>query len=277
MWGNEGEEICPESMVCEDGNWKLLVAKNPPRPRAFHTATVIRYTIVIFGGYFSPGEILNSVITLNTETMEFCERKCSKNGPAARYLHTAAACGHSIVVHGGRDASQIFSDVFILDLDTWRWRQVKISERMPGRYGHACLECSSALLFIGGTPDDINASAPVLLDTVTWSAWPVGMSGNFPPSLVKFATAPIDNRRVAVYGGCEVGSDVARSCLFVLGLPERLRSARSQDAPEMTAEEFFRPANIYPRSESGLLVRPGEIFPGFRGDRRVSVSMVAPA
>lgn len=129
----------------------------PPKPRAYHSATLVGDRIIIVGGLGSCTWSCKEVYSLSIDGWVWREHTSTVDGdvPSPRYGHAAASLGnrHELVVYGGGDAEEgrFESDLAVLDTRTWRWSRPVIQESAlppPPRTGH----CLAALPVAEGVP-----------------------------------------------------------------------------------------------------------------------------
>lgn len=137
--------IDPERMMWLPLSGRLTKG-SPPKPRAYHTATLVGDRVVIVGGVGSSCTwSCKEVFTLQLGCWQWREHTPDVDGavPSPRYGHTAAVCGkHSVVVVGGGDAQEerFSADIAVLDMLTWQWHTPclqDVSRRPQARCGHA--------------------------------------------------------------------------------------------------------------------------------------------
>ena len=69
-----------------------------PAARMGHSAVLFEHTLVIFGGRISPAQPLDDVWALDLASWSWRSIACKGGGPAARFRHTAVACGSRLKV-----------------------------------------------------------------------------------------------------------------------------------------------------------------------------------
>ncbi|EFN60095.1 hypothetical protein CHLNCDRAFT_133411 [Chlorella variabilis] len=132
--------------------WALAeVAGSPPTPRAHHTASKLGDKVFFFGGYGGGGADLGDlwVLHLGGGGLRWEEVSASGPAPPPRFDHTAtlvATAANSpspdkLLILGGRDSTQNFTDAHVLDLESMAWEQ---AHGMPALGGEICNHlCSS--------------------------------------------------------------------------------------------------------------------------------------
>ncbi|KAK9816715.1 hypothetical protein WJX72_004117 [[Myrmecia] bisecta] len=144
-----------------------IVRGAPPKPRAYHTATLVGKRVIVLGGAGSRTWSLKEVYSLHVEGWKWTEHTSEVDGepPCARSGHSAIALpdGRHLLTYGGwaGESEVCYSDVAILDTQTWRWTTPRVEgvARPSGRAGHATalvhLEGGrSVLLLHGGRSKD---------------------------------------------------------------------------------------------------------------------------
>jgi hypothetical protein len=92
--------------------------------------------------------------------------------PRPRGYHTSTLVDkNKILIYGGSDGNECFSDMHILDTDTHEWTRLKVSYRSP-RLGHTATLVGSILLVFGGHDgcDYVNELSQLNLGTYTLSS-----------------------------------------------------------------------------------------------------------
>ncbi|ORY93570.1 hypothetical protein BCR43DRAFT_382024 [Syncephalastrum racemosum] len=110
--------------------WKKHNPSAPqPRARYFHSATVHKHYMVIFGGmsYISGTQdlcALDDVLLLNLNTLNWVYPDIAPSvyAPEARYAHLAVTNQNKLIVMGGQDmANQYIKEINVLDLQSFTW------------------------------------------------------------------------------------------------------------------------------------------------------------
>ncbi|CAO3607922.1 unnamed protein product [Mucor fragilis] len=116
---------------------------SPPKARYFHSTSVYKNQLIIFGGMghsriSSEGLcVLDDVAVLDIDTM--CWKKQiiqpSLYSPQARYAHLSSIAEDKLLIVGGQDLDNNYLDEMnVLNLKTWEWEQVKAFEKHVGAY-----------------------------------------------------------------------------------------------------------------------------------------------
>ncbi|KAG8215216.1 hypothetical protein J3R82DRAFT_8759 [Butyriboletus roseoflavus] len=131
-----------------------------PAPRRAHTAVLYNGKIYIFGGG-NGLTALNDLWTLDVSHLDTSLRGIS-NGtlkwtliktegkvPSPRGYHTANLVGNVMVIVGGSDGQECFSDVWCLNLESLIWTRVSLT--LPHRrLSHTSTQVGSYLFIVGG-------------------------------------------------------------------------------------------------------------------------------
>ncbi|CAG9467078.1 unnamed protein product [Pedinophyceae sp. YPF-701] len=151
----------------------------PPKPRAYHSCTVVGRRAVVMGGTGVRTWSMREVYSYDLDTQKWTEHTGRVEGeaPAQRHGHAAAAVGSDkVVVFGGMcaDPEEYFGDLALLDTASWTWRTVPVEGEAPSpRAGHnlvpvETVEGGAAFVMFGGRLAD---------DTVCNDAWLLRLEG----------------------------------------------------------------------------------------------------
>lgn len=149
---------------------KCKIQGTVPAPRRAHTAVLYRGKIWIFGGG-NGMQALNDTWTLDVgnglENMKWEKVETRGRKPSERGYHTANLIGNVMIVLGGSDGRECFSDVWCLNLgmlstdhyiieclliilaDNSVWSMVKL-EQDYRRLSHSSTQVGSYLFVVGG-------------------------------------------------------------------------------------------------------------------------------
>ncbi|KAI0031469.1 hypothetical protein K488DRAFT_10658, partial [Vararia minispora EC-137] len=180
----------------------VLVSDAVPPPRRAHTAVHYKGKIWVFGG--GNGVMaLNDVWTLDVsagaEKMRWEKVETSKKKPSPRGYHTANLIGNVMVVVGGSDGRDCFSDVWALDLDTATWTQIR-PDAQHRRLSHASTQVGSYLFITGGHDGTEYLNTLLLFNLVSLQFETRPSAGRPPPPRGYHVTLLADSR-LFVFGG----------------------------------------------------------------------------
>ncbi|OBZ74514.1 Dynein alpha chain, flagellar outer arm [Grifola frondosa] len=181
--------------------WVRPVFADEPPPRRAHTAVLYRNKIWIFGGG-NGLEALNDVWTLEVggpiERMRWEHVETRGKKPTPRGYHTANLIGNVMVVVGGSDGRECFSDIWCLNLGA-HLAVVRSTRSVPAAltYGDA----GRLIPFIIGGHDGSQYTNELLLfNLVSLQYEPRPVAGK-PPSPRGYHTAFLADGRIFLIGG----------------------------------------------------------------------------
>ncbi|KAJ0409019.1 hypothetical protein ATCC90586_005203 [Pythium insidiosum] len=199
--------------VASDGRVTAVdAAGETPAARMHHSAVRIQDEMVIFGGRAGPMKSFNDVHAFNVRTRTWRVVHTEGEAPAPRWKHVSLAVGSVLYVHGGRDATSVFDDLFALDMSdsTPSWRRLEAGSSHLQRFDHvAGVVDGRRLVFWGGLESledtgAVDASVCVIFDTTTqqWTETPIKNATAGPPlGLVAAAACVVDDLHLVVCGG----------------------------------------------------------------------------
>ncbi|XP_033131478.1 nitrile-specifier protein 1 isoform X1 [Brassica rapa] len=179
--GTDGKNHLNDLHVLDTSShtWKCVdVRGEGPEAREAHSATLVGKRIFIFGGCGkasgSDDEVFyNDLYTLNTETLTWQRAVTAGNPPSARDSHTCSTWKNKIIVVGGEDLDDYYySDVHILDTETFVWKQMKTSGQvLTPRAGHVTVALERNLFVFGGFTDSQNLYDDLYVLDVETGVW----------------------------------------------------------------------------------------------------------
>ncbi|CAI5704989.1 unnamed protein product [Peronospora effusa] len=197
--------------------YHTIAGVNGPSARMYHSSVVVGSHMVVFGGRTSPTKPLGDLYTMDLETKQWTKIIAQGVGPSPRWKHCSCAVGSVVYVYGGRDAEQVFGDLFALDLseNSPQWRRTENSSFIiPRRFDHiGTVVKSTKLAFWGGmsslecidSSDNDDTGVCLLFDTVeeTWEYKSLEDTRNKSQPLALFAASAcsINEHQVLVVGG----------------------------------------------------------------------------
>ncbi|CCM00976.1 uncharacterized protein FIBRA_03024 [Fibroporia radiculosa] len=173
-----------------------------PPPRRAHTAVFYKHKVWVFGGG-NGMEALNDVWTLDvsvpTDKMRWEMMETRGKPPTPRGYHTANLVGSVMVVVGGSDGRECFSDVWCLNLDTLVWSQVKLDISYR-RLSHTATQVGSYLFIMGGHDGSQYTSELLLFNLVSLNYEPRQIAGK-PPAPRGYHVSFLADSRLFIFGG----------------------------------------------------------------------------
>ncbi|KAI9255934.1 hypothetical protein EDC94DRAFT_617226 [Helicostylum pulchrum] len=115
----------------------------PPMARYFHSASVYKNQLIIFGGmgYSRLSNdglcVLDDISVLDVNTMCWTSPPIQPSlySPQSRYAHLSSIAEDKLIVVGGQDLDNNYLDEMnVLNLKNWEWEQVKTFEKHVGAY-----------------------------------------------------------------------------------------------------------------------------------------------
>jgi Rab9 effector protein with kelch motifs len=122
-----------------------------PEPRVYHTATVVRDAMIVYGGLdgrhcFSNIFLYNFSANTWTELIVF--------GPKlSRISHTTTSIGSQLFVFGGSNGSVFNNEVWIFDLTSRTWTLRNCEGILPVARGYHCVGYYDSRLWVFGGMD----------------------------------------------------------------------------------------------------------------------------
>ncbi|KAG8805934.1 hypothetical protein FRC18_006412 [Serendipita sp. 400] len=188
----------PNGVPSTPGSANQLV----PPPRRAHTAVYYRQKLYVFGGG-NGVKALNDVWSLDTtvtiEKMRWELVRTSGPKPGPRGYHTANLVGNIMVVIGGSDGRDCFSDVWALNLDTMEWKKIETDTQYK-RLSHSSTQVGSYLFIMGGH-DGLKYSSELLLFNLVTLQYEHKVTMGRPPPARGYHTSILADARVLVFGG----------------------------------------------------------------------------
>ncbi|KIM65531.1 hypothetical protein SCLCIDRAFT_1212266 [Scleroderma citrinum Foug A] len=188
-----------------------------PAPRRAHTAVLYMGKIYIFGGG-NGLTALNDLWVLDVSRLDTSMRSGSSGSglkwslietsgdpPAPRGYHTANLIGNVMVIVGGSDGKECFSDVWCLNLDSLVWTRVSLSVSHR-RLSHTSTQVGSYLFIVGGHDGNSYSSEILLYNLVNLQYEPRAVCGT-PPSPRGYHVTVVADSRLFLFGGFN-GHDV---------------------------------------------------------------------
>ncbi|KAI8366057.1 uncharacterized protein BYT42DRAFT_595979 [Radiomyces spectabilis] len=173
----------------------------PPSPRRAHTTCLWNDKIIVVGGGDGARALadVHMLDLSDPKKLRWSELHPSGTPPIARGYHTSNLVKNKLVVYGGSDGHECFSDVHILDLATERWTQVDLDRVVP-RLAHTATQVGSYVFAIGGHDGSRYSNDVLLLNLVTMSWESRKVYGNA-PNPRGYHTTVLHDSRLYVLGG----------------------------------------------------------------------------
>ncbi|KAG9311086.1 galactose oxidase [Chiua virens] len=180
-----------------------------PAPRRAHTAVLYNGKIYVFGGG-NGLTALNDLWTLDVSRLDTSLRGIAsgslkwtlvktKEPPPPRGYHTANLVGNVMVIVGGSDGCECFSDVWCLNLDSLIWTRVSPSVAHR-RLSHTSTQVGSYLFIVGGHDGTTYNHDVLFYNLVNLQYEPRSVSGR-PPSARGYHVTIVADSRLFMFGG----------------------------------------------------------------------------
>ncbi|XP_009472811.1 PREDICTED: probable serine/threonine-protein kinase DDB_G0272254 [Nipponia nippon] len=159
--------------------WLLVAAKGRIPVLTYHSATIYRKELFVFGGTFPKKASLavrpcsNVLYVFNPEHEIWYQPISEGEKPLPRLGHSATLLKNKLLIFGGRRTSLYLSDMHILDLGFMEYTPVPFLTGQPSaRCFHAALAVSDQKVLISGGCNAKGALQDAFvfhLDTLSWS------------------------------------------------------------------------------------------------------------
>ncbi|XP_070179624.1 uncharacterized protein [Littorina saxatilis] len=147
----------------DEKKWTLAKVNGKAPTRAYHTATLHRHELWIFGGVYprpdpNPDGCSNDIHIFSPVMQGWYSPIVQGEKPIPRSGHSATLIKDQLVMFGGWDAPFCYNDLFILDLTTVDWCKPDVKGTPPKpRSWHASCALSNERILIHGGYDGDNA------------------------------------------------------------------------------------------------------------------------
>lgn len=163
IYGGNSNSLCSYAFMLslKSFTWDELTVKgDSPGHRESMAYTTLRKMLYIFGGNSSPSiehedEFNNDLysISLSTHDKSAICSLLETDGPSPpkRLSHSMSSLDNDrLITYGGEGEESILSDVWIYNLNEHHWREVLVSNTIPGRMSHILYADADRLLVFGG-------------------------------------------------------------------------------------------------------------------------------
>uniref|UniRef100_A0A6J0TVA0 Uncharacterized protein isoform X2 n=1 Tax=Pogona vitticeps TaxID=103695 RepID=A0A6J0TVA0_9SAUR len=167
--------------ILDTASWKWLhvSAKGKIPTLAYHSATIYRKELFIFGGAFpkmsslETGACSNALFIFNPEYEIWYQPIIEGEKPLPRLGHSATLLRNKLLIFGGQKTSTYLNDTHILDLGFMEYTSVPFLSGQPSaRSFHAAIPVSDRKVLISGGCNAKGAFRDAFtfhLDTLTWN------------------------------------------------------------------------------------------------------------
>ncbi|CAM9580719.1 unnamed protein product [Lampetra planeri] len=165
--------------------WQLVEAKGKVPPLAYHSSTLFRHELFVFGGVFplpnpQPDGCSNQLYIFNPQHSIWYQPIVVGDLPCPRSGHSMILLKNKLVIFGGWDAPVCFSDLHVLDLGFMEYAPVQVQGAVPSpRCWHASAPVSDNRMIIHGGYNGQRALTDTHIFNVDTSEWTQLMSDPF--------------------------------------------------------------------------------------------------
>ncbi|ROL51931.1 RING finger protein B [Anabarilius grahami] len=157
--------------------WKLVSAKGNIPSLAYHSATVYKKELYVFGGVqpsrCPEGKVCsNALYIFNPEHGLWYQPIVEGDRPLPRFGHSTTLLSNKMIIFGGRKTATYLNDLHILDLGFMEYTAVKYENMPPLARGfHAALPVSDNRVLISGGCSAVGALQDLHLFNIDTSSW----------------------------------------------------------------------------------------------------------
>ncbi|TFK29105.1 galactose oxidase [Coprinopsis marcescibilis] len=184
-----------------------------PTGRRAHSAVYYKGRIWVFGGgngltalndvwtmELGPNQAGVTLTTDGEKALKWEEQHTTGRKPGPRGYHSATLVGDVMVVVGGSDGKECFTDIWLLNLETLVWSMVKQQAPVYKRLSHSATQVGSYLFVIAGHNGAEYCSEILMLNLVSLQYEPRTIYGK-PPSMRGNHATVLSDSRVFLFGG----------------------------------------------------------------------------
>ncbi|KAB5562313.1 hypothetical protein PHYPO_G00016450 [Pangasianodon hypophthalmus] len=157
--------------------WKLIKAKGNVPSLAFHSCSIYKSELYVFGGLQpsrGPGgkACSNALYIFNPEHELWYQPIVEGDRPLPRFGHSSTLLPDKLLIFGGRKTAAYLNDLYILDLGFMEYTAVKYENMPPLARGfHAALPVSDNRVLISGGCSALGALQDLHLFNIETSCW----------------------------------------------------------------------------------------------------------
>lgn len=161
----------------DEWKWQLVRANGKAPTRAYHSCTLYRHELWIFGGVFpqpdpQPDGCSNEVQVFSPICESWYAPIVMGEKPCPRSGHSANLLEDRLVVFGGWDAPACFNDVYILDLCIVEWSKPELRGAPPSpRSWHGSTNLTGNRLLIQGGYNGNDALDDTFILNISTLSW----------------------------------------------------------------------------------------------------------
>ncbi|XP_061173102.1 kelch domain-containing protein 2-like [Saccostrea echinata] len=141
----------------EEWKWTLLKVAGKAPTRAYHSATLYRNELWIFGGVYprpdpQPDGCSNEIHIFSPVSENWYQPIVNGEKPLCRSGHSATMINDQLVIFGGWDAPICYNDLHILDMCVVEWSKPEVlgTPPLPRSWHASCALANNRILIHGG-------------------------------------------------------------------------------------------------------------------------------
>lgn len=167
---NSTEVINKKTGKCED----LVCTGHLPKARTIHSAATADDCMYVWGGGHRGTDPVSdlSLHVLDVKSARWSRFRLKGEVPAARHGHVCAVVRGKLYLHGGMAGSEIFADLYRIDLTDHKSSLLSVNGKSPSaRAGHSCCRFEDKIFIFGGLTKQGPSDELFYLNTndVTWT------------------------------------------------------------------------------------------------------------
>ncbi|XP_040266362.1 RING finger protein B-like [Bufo bufo] len=168
--------------------WRSVEAQGKVPPLSYHTCSLIRGELFVFGGVFprpnpEPDKCSDSVYIFDPQHEIWYQPIVLGNKPAARSGHSACLLDKELYVFGGWDTPVCYNDLYLLDLGLMEFSPVEVNGSSPTpRCWHSAASVSSSRFLIHGGYDGNQALNDTYIFNTVTKTWTTLVHNSLPCS-----------------------------------------------------------------------------------------------
>ncbi|KAK3587758.1 hypothetical protein CHS0354_042719 [Potamilus streckersoni] len=162
----------------DEWKWQPVKVSGKAPTRAYHTATLYRHELWIFGGVYprpdpQPDGCSNEIHIFSPVMESWYDPIIKGEKPVPRSGHSATLIRDQLVVFGGWDAPYCYNDIHILDMSIVEWSKpdVKGTPPAPRSWHASCALSGNRILIHGGYDGNLALDDAHIfnLDDMSWT------------------------------------------------------------------------------------------------------------
>ncbi|KAI9206513.1 uncharacterized protein BJ171DRAFT_422235 [Polychytrium aggregatum] len=202
---------------CDTLTWSIPETTGvAPGPRRAHSSWIYDKALWIYAGGDGV-QALGDMFKLDLATLAWTKvTGVMGSVPPPRGYHTSTIVNNTVIMYGGSDGHECFSDIYIFHLEELRWNRIQYERPAYSRLSHTATLVGSFLFIIGGHDGTSYSSEVLMLNLITMEWEQRLVVGLESPGERGYHSACYNDSRVFVFGGYN-GQEVFND-MFILDL-----------------------------------------------------------